>query len=352
MSGVPFDPDHSDETGQQEDDADLWFLPGPWEDDNLPPGAAPRHAASPLFDPAPWLAAQAALSAELAEVAVLFGALDERLRAGPEGWRHRLALREVSDLSWWSGDRLGAARIALWVSRRIGSTDDTERALARAGWAVRRLSGGPPPSTDLAAFLNRQSRGPSYGDPAVTVEEPLSDLADILQTGRALHPVTQAARLFHAWRSLGPGSAGPLEAAVLAARHGASMSRHAGRGGLFLPLAQTGMDALQGQGEPMRKLAAWLRGAERATLASLLQLERVADWRIKAKDATADLSGRTPPALLDLLESWPQISAPLAEVRLGASRAAILRNLAILEARGLVREVTGQGRYRVWAAAL
>ncbi len=351
MSGVPFDPGRSDETDEQEDDADLWFLPGPPEDDDLPPGAAPWHEASPLFDPAPWMAAQAALSAELAEVAVLFGALDERLRAGPDGWRHRLALREVSDLSWWSGDRLGAARVALWVGLRIGSTDDTERALARAGWAVRRLSGGPPPSGDLAAFLDRQPRGPSP-DPSVAVEEPLADLADILDTGRSLHPVTQAARLFHAWRSLGPGGAGPLEAAVLAARHGASMSRHAGRGALFLPLAQTGTDALQGQGEPARKLAAWLRGAERATLASLLHLERVAAWRVKAKAATTDLSGRTSPVLLDLLESWPQISAPLAEARLGVSRAAIQRNLATLEARGLVREVTGQGRYRVWAAVL
>lgn len=52
----------------------------------------------------------------------------------------RLALREVSDLSWWTGDRLGAERIALWVTLRAGSTRDTERALARAGWAMRRLS--------------------------------------------------------------------------------------------------------------------------------------------------------------------------------------------------------------------
>lgn len=352
MSGVPFDPDQSDQTDEQEDDADLWFLPGPREDDDLPPGAAPRNKAPPLFDPALWMAAQADLSAELAEVTALFGALDERLWAGPEGWRHRLALREVSDLSWWSGERLTTARIALWVGMRIGSTEDTELALARAGWAVRRLAGGPPPVEDLAAFLDRRFRSSSLRDTDVAVDEPVSDLADILETGRALHPVVQAARLFHAWRSLGSTGSGPLEAAVLAARHAASMSRHPGRGALFLPLAQTGMDALQGQGDPIRKLGAWLRGTERATLASLLQLERLAGWRAKADAGTADLSGRTPPALLDLLESWLQVSAPFAEAQLGLSRAAIQRNLATLEARGLVREVTGQGRYRVWTAML
>ena len=34
----------------------------------------------------------------------------------------------------------------------------------------------------------------------------------------------------------------------------------------------------------------------------------------------------------------------------GASRAAVQRNLDVLTARGLAREVTGQGRFRVWAA--
>ncbi|MWD30194.1 hypothetical protein E0K89_022230, partial [Aquicoccus sp. SCR17] len=97
---------------------------------------------------------------------------------------------------------------------------------------------------------------------------------------------------------------------------------------------------------------AWLRGAERATLAALLHLDRVAAWRDRAAEAVADLSGRTPPALVSVLESWPQVSAPLAEAETGASRAAVQRNLRILEERDLIREVTGQGRYRVWAAAI
>jgi DNA-binding IclR family transcriptional regulator len=46
------------------------------------------------------------------------------------------------------------------------------------------------------------------------------------------------------------------------------------------------------------------------------------------------------------------VSAALAETATGASRAAVQRNLALLQQRGLIREVTGQGRYRLWTARL
>ena len=36
------------------------------------------------------------------------------------------------------------------------------------------------------------------------------------------------------------------------------------------------------------------------------------------------------------------------EALTGASRASIQRNLAWMEARSLIREMTGQGRYRMW----
>jgi DNA-binding IclR family transcriptional regulator len=56
--------------------------------------------------------------------------------------------------------------------------------------------------------------------------------------------------------------------------------------------------------------------------------------------------------LLDVFAAWPLVTAPLAEAQTGASRAAVQRNLDRLMARGLIREVTGQGRYRVWVAAV
>ncbi len=67
---------------------------------------------------------------------------------------------------------------------------------------------------------------------------------------------------------------------------------------------------------------------------------------------TADLSGRTPARLIDALAAQPMLAAPQAEADTGASRAAVQRNLDVLVARGLVREITGQGRFRVWAAGV
>ncbi|MBP9049205.1 MAG: hypothetical protein KBF85_13125 [Tabrizicola sp.] len=52
-----------------------------------------------------------------------------------------------------------------------------------------------------------------------------------------------------------------------------------------------------------------------------MALDRLAAWRAKAEAATADLQGRVPARLI-----------------------------AALAARGLIREVTGQGRFRVWTA--
>jgi len=71
-------------------------------------------------------------------------------------------------------------------------------------------------------------------------------------------------------------------------------------------------------------------------------------WAARADIAMTTLSGKTPPALRAVLTEWPLLSAPMAELLTGASRAAVQRNFAWMEARRLVREVTGQGRYRMW----
>ncbi|MCE8535618.1 hypothetical protein KBY24_19710 [Ruegeria pomeroyi] len=336
--------------GDPVEEDDLWFLPAqePGEAETEPLFPTPRAAPRPLFDPVEWRAAQDALSGDLADLALGFGALDERLRAGPRQWVHRLALLEVADLGWWAGDRIGAERLALWTGLRLGATGEDAQALARAGWAVRRLSGGPAPDAGgwaegLAGFLDRAG---AEGD---TVPEAVADLGDVMAQAAALHPATRAAMLFHCWTMLGQGPSVGLEAAVMAARHGAAM----GRGGaLFLPLALSGPGALRGAGPAEQKLTAWLRGAAQAVTAALLHLDRVAAWSVRAIEKTGDLSGRTPPALIEVLTAWPMVTAPLAEAQTGASRAAVQRNLDLFARRGLVREVTGQGRYRVWTAAV
>ena len=72
---------------------------------------------------------------------------------------------------------------------------------------------------------------------------------------------------------------------------------------------------------------------------------------MRANAAMVPLSGKTPPALRAVLTEWPLVSAPMAESLTGASRAATQRNFLWMEAQGLVREVTGQGRFRMWRIA-
>jgi len=87
---------------------------------------------------------------------------------------------------------------------------------------------------------------------------------------------------------------------------------------------------------------------EVACRTAMRTLDDVEAWAARAEAEMTKLSGRTPPALRAVLTEWPLVSAPMAEALTGASRAAVQRNLAWFEGRGLIREVTGQGRYRMW----
>ncbi|HID67372.1 MAG TPA: hypothetical protein EYP31_03730 [Roseibacterium sp.] len=66
----------------------------------------------------------------------------------------------------------------------------------------------------------------------------------------------------------------------------------------------------------------------------------------------ANLSGRTPPRLIGVLLRPPVVSAELVSATLSCSRPAARRNLGLFAKRGLIREVTGQDRYRFWTVQL
>ena len=327
---------------------DLWFLPP----DDHPVGEAPYDLPLPradhrlLVDVAAWAEAEREMAVPMTDLGILVGRLAERLRAGPAGWRHRLALREAADLSWLAGDRIPMERLALWLTLRLGGESDDTQALARAGWAARRLMYAPPPREDLAGFLGRIAT-----DARDALEHQIADWAEVMGQGASLHPITQAALSFHIWPVVGLSGGNPnlplIEAAVVASRHASS----AIEGLAFLPLALGGAGGMRGHGNASNRLAAWIHGADQSVRAALRQLEALADWQARAEVAIADFSGRTPRAMVALLAEWPLVSAPMAEAETGASRAAVQRNLNLLTKAGLIREVTGQGRYRFWAAA-
>lgn len=329
---------------EQASENDLWFLPGPMEEepDYLPPGPRVEPCETEVLDD--WRKAEAGHTARLARVAGRLGALDDRLRRGPEGWRHRLALIEAADLSWFAGDRIGPDRLALWISMRLSGVQDDTAVLARVGWAVRRLTGGPGPEVDISAFLDRR-------DPENLADEaePFADRAggwlDLTAQASELHPITRACLGFHLWSLAGLGQQGArTEAAVTAARVAASE----GKGAVFAPLAMGGAGGLRTGGPPADRLTRWLDGMETACLTAMRHLDDIEAWSVRAEAEMASLSGKTPRALRAVLTEWPLVSAPMAETLTSASRAAVQRNLAWMEARGLIREVTGQGRYRMW----
>lgn len=330
------------------DNDDLWFLPGPVEDepDDLPP--EPRREPGETSIVSDWIKAEAACAASLARMAGRLGALDDRLRRGPEGWRHRLALIEAADLSWFVGDRVGPDRLALWMSLRLSGVQDDTNALARLGWTVRRLTGGPGPEDDLSGFLDRRD-SVTITEGGETFADRASAWLEVMRAARALHPITRACMGFHLWGIAGLGQSGDrMEAAVTAGRIAASE----GRGAVFAPLAMGGAGGLRAGGAPAERLVRWLDGMETACLTAMRQLDEIEAWSARAKAATAALSGKTPPNLCRALMEWPMLSAPMAEQLTGSSRAAVQRNLAWMEARGLILEVTGQGRFRMWRATI
>lgn len=332
----PYDP--------AEEADDLWFLPGD-ADDPESPDPWPQTPPQSLVDGAAWREAEAGLAPDLADLAYDAGRLGERLAATGTGMAQRIALAEASSLSWWTGDRITSDRLALWLSYRIGATEEDGGALIRAAWAARRLvlPAEAGPAGVLASTLGEVERADT---------RLWEDTAVAMQAVQGCSQVTQGCALFHLWKALEerPDHLRALEAAVLGAR---LVGQARAKGGLaFLPLSLTGFAALTASGAPDRRLAAWISGAHHAVLAALLTVDSIAAWRDRAKAATADLSGRTPQRLLAALASHPMLGAAQAQAETGASRAAVQRNLDVFLSRGLVREVTGQGRFRIWAAAV
>lgn len=327
-------------------EADLWFLPGPDTEDEADAFAPPlpRAPRQGLVDLAAWRAAEAALAQPLAALSRDLGRLIERAESlGPQAGM-RLAQAEAAALSWGSGARISADRIALWSGLRIGASGADGEALIRIAWAARRLA-APRPVGEGQGRAIAAHLGLRPGDPSDLVEE----FAAALPEPGALGPVATGCLAGHLWRALDERAAQQrdIEAAVLGARLAIGFDS-AALG--FLPLARTGMGALRAGGTPEQRLSAWISGARDAVRTGLMALADLQAWRSRAAAGTAGLSGRTPRLLIEALARHVMVAVPQLVAETGASRPAVERNLAILEQRGLVREVTGQGRYRVWAA--
>ncbi|MBL1435456.1 MAG: hypothetical protein COB08_004575 [Rhodobacteraceae bacterium] len=328
-------------------EGDLWFLPGPPED--IAPTDPPWEVAhqKPVFAPRDWLKAEAQQGRGLARAAAAFARLDAQMSAG---FATRLALAEVSALLWAQGDWLPVEKITLYGLLRESSLKDA-RGLSLADWAQRRLLGAGMP-VGLAGFLGR--RRAEFDGLEDLGRHPVGVEFDGLESDwhaarRGLeeaHPITQAAGLFAAWRVFGlsePGAA--VEAGVAAMKIGAVE----GRALQFLPVASGGPI---GQGGTVAdRLARWYDAVENACLRAEMQHTQLNTWAKRAGRATAGFSGKTPVLLIEALQAVPALSASMVARACSCDKATARRNLNRFAKLGLIREITGQGRYKVWMVA-
>ncbi len=333
---------------------DLWFLPDSLEDISPSDPPWPVAERNALLRADDWIRAEKQSACALLGAATAFVRLDERLNGLRDGAElaDRLALHEASDMSWSCGARVTPDRLALYDVMRLTHAGD-DRDLATALWVRQRLTRRVGPEAGLVDFLGRKTQSESgladyarrpEGEEFIALAADWSGLQDAAPD---IHPITRAALAFFGWRALGlSGQETDLEAATVAARIGAAE----GRALAFLPLAMGGGRALHASGSISERLTSWYRGIEAASLRALMLLDGMRRWEVDALSRTATLSGRTPPALISALRATPALSAEMAARLTGSSRAAALRNLTWFEENGLVREITGQGRFRIWAA--
>lgn len=325
-----------------------WFLPGPdaaLADHEIP---LPRADHTPLGDAAPWLAAQGQHAAGLAKAAMAVGQLDMLVSEMGQGPLERLALREVEALTWAAGAPIALDEIGRDQLHARAATD--LEGLQRARWALRRLQ-GQGALDDLRGFLglhrgftadgSRDQRlrltGRDFDDAAQAFHAARADMA-------GAHCFTQSAFERHLWRlsDLSPEE-DQIEGAVWTARRLASDCAAL----TFVPLGQ-GARRLRGTGpqEFGRYLAAIAQGAAGAKA----ELLRVRSWAEGAKTATAHVKGDTPARIIDALVTRPLCSTQMVEEAAGVSRDTAERGLGRLQQLGVLREVTGGKRFRIWAA--
>ncbi len=337
---------------REEEPEDLWFLPDAADvpdDHDIP---LPRANTTALVQPGDWLAAQGDHAAQLARAALAIGQLDMLVTQMGQGALERLALREVEALTWAGGMPVSLEEIGRDQLQARASTDP--RALQQARWAVRRLMTDGP-TDDLRAFLGlhrAESRdlspdllpdlrgritGEAFDEAAAEFRANLAELSDS-------HDFTQAAFARYLWRlsDLSPEE-DHIEGTVWAAKR---MAQHC----LSLTFVPIGQGARQVQSGSARNLGSFLRAIENGATAARVELQRLIMWQDQAKTRTAAIKGNNAVRIIDALMVKPMATTEMIEQAAGISRDTAERLLARMADMGLVREVTGANRFRIWAA--
>ncbi|WP_170311940.1 hypothetical protein [Sulfitobacter sabulilitoris] len=313
----------------------------------------PRADHRRLTDPAAWRKAEASHAADLARAAGALSALDQACRHVPgSGAGERLALIEIEAMLWAAGARIPRERIGQHL-RAAGGVSGDPAALAEARWAMRRLSDRPGPLPDLRGFLGLhrvdvpaladtlllRPVGAEFDLAAEAFGEGMAELADS-------HPITRAAYCFALWPVAGLSHAEALvEPAVAAARIAGSENRSLG----FAPLAP-GRDVWRQGASIADRLSRWIAATRSGAQTAMLELDRITVWAAAARAATSGINGTSPSKLIEALTARPILTTQDAACLAGISRASAERMLGRMQSMNVVREITGQGRFRLWTA--
>lgn len=333
-----------------EDDAPGFF---PVDDASTP---ALRADSRPLIDFDAWHAAQAVCAASLARAALAVGRLDHLTAAMGQGAVARLAATETEHLLWTAGTPVPADDLGRdLIEARAGTDLD---ALKQGRWAIRRLTGQGDPR-DPAGFLglyraafDAPSLPPDLGLPfrlqGTAFDEAAADLARTIEAAAALHPIARGALARLAWglSDLSP-EGDVLEGAVWAARIMAADCLALP----FVPLGRAGRRALRQGGSTTERMARHCAAVTEAATVASLTLQRLADWAARATSATARIKGDSAARIIAALLAHPQALTATIETDAAISRDTTERLLARMQTMGLVREVTGGRRFRIWSAA-
>ena len=308
-----------------------------------------------LPGPADWLAAQGARATDLAAAALAAGRLEARLLLMDDDARagalRRLALIEIEEMLRAQGTPLSREEIGLDAMEARAGSD--LQAMAQARWALRRLEGQSDPGR-LRDFLALH-RSPDPGEAAwsdrpmgAAFDAAAAEFQEAIEGLAGLHPLARAPAARMLWRlaDLSPDGAG-IEAAVWAAR---DMAR-ATPGLTFLPLGRHGRAIWADGGPPAARLARHLAALAQGAADAGRMLDRIADWAQTARAATATIKGRNPARVIAALAAHPVLYTAQVETLAAISRDTAERLLVRLQAMGLVREIPGARRFRLWAAA-
>lgn len=318
--------------------------------------------------PADWLAAQSVLAVELAGAARAVGRLEARLslmeRTARAGATRRLALIEIEEMLRAQGTPLSREEIGLDAMAARAGTD--LQAMAQARWALRRLEGQSDPAR-LRDFLALHRAGDG-SDPvwserpaAADFDAAATDFLKAMEDLSTLHPLARgpAARMLWRQAALSPEGAA-IEGAVWAARgmaremirEGGGDPGGAGSGLAFLPLGRHGRAIWADGGPPRQRLSRHLAAVAQAADDACRMLDRLGHWAQLAGAATAAIKGRNSARVIAALAAHPALHTAAVEDLAGISRDTAERLLSRMHAMGLVREITGARRFRLWTAAL